>query len=112
MGKPIANADAQIQCIHQGVSSITSPGEMKLTINGKNTFTSISGTINSAICTQKPPPASNKPCSSFSITSGTASKLTIEGKPVVLQGDTGTSDGSPTNGCELKNAGQSILQTD
>jgi len=112
MGKPVANADAQIQCLHQGLASITSPGETKLTINGKNAFTNISGTINSITCTQQPPPDKNKPCTTFSITHGTASKLTVGGKPVVLQGDTGDSDGKPTNGCEIKNAGQNILQTE
>jgi len=105
MGKPVANAEAQIQCIHQGLGSIISPGETKLTINGKNAFTNISGTITSC---QQPQP---KICSKFSITSGTASKLTVGGKPVVLQGDTGDSNGTPP-GCEIKNAGQSILQTE
>lgn len=114
MGKAVATSDAIIQCIHQGVTSITSIGESKLTVNGKNIFTSISGSVNSLTCSQQPTTATpnNKPCSSFSITTGTASKLTVGGKPVVLQGDTGTSDGSPTNGCELKTAGQVILQTD
>lgn len=113
MGKLIFNKDAQIQCIHQGIASIASPGETRLTIKGKKVFTVVTGTVNSVTCTQQPTPAnpSFKPCSTFSVSTGTATKLTIGGKPVILLGDQGTTDGSPTNGCAVKNAGQSIFST-
>lgn len=107
MGKAVASADAQVQCLHQGMGSIMSPGQMKLTVKGKPTFTAISGTAGG--CTQVPPPQSNKPCTTFSIPSGTATKLTVGRQPVVLEGDSGTSDGTPTNGCQVKSAGQTML---
>jgi len=106
MGKLVANAEAKIQCIHGSDASITSTGETRLRIKGKNVFTEMSGKVNSPPCPQKP-----KPCLSFTIMKGTAAKLTVGGNPVILKGDIGTTDGAPTNGCEVKEAGQSILIT-
>jgi uncharacterized Zn-binding protein involved in type VI secretion len=104
MGKLVANADAEIQCVHGVKASITGTAEKRLTIKTKNVFTVMNGTVEK--CPQKP-----TPCSSFTIAKGTAAKLTVGGNPVILKGDMGTTNGAPTNGCEVKEAGQSILIT-
>lgn len=89
-----------IVCSHGGIGTITGGNVTKLTINNKDTYTLVSGTI--AGCTSIPP------CITFSILVGSATKLVAGGQGLIRNGDTGTTNAGT---CEVKDAGQSIVRS-
>jgi hypothetical protein len=70
-------------------------------------------TIGAADCAQKPPPQTNKPCSSIlTQTVGASAVLKVNGSPVLLRSSAGTTDGTPLNTWSVKDAGQTVLRAD
>ncbi|MGH8066020.1 MAG: hypothetical protein ACRERE_12480 [Candidatus Entotheonellia bacterium] len=75
--------------------------------------TLVGAPINGTTCAQRPPPASNKPCSSIvTQTVGASRVLKVNGSPVLLETSAGVTDGTPTNPWSTKNAGQAVLRAD
>jgi hypothetical protein len=82
---------------HGGTVSTSSSN--KLTVNGSAVLTADGVSGKSVVGCQTPTSNSTQPCKNVgSVMSGLASKLTTGGKPVVLEGVAGATDGVPPGG--------------
>ena len=111
MGTKIANGMATIQCSHGGTGTVTVNANTKVKAVGSLVLVNISGTIVGCPFTIPGTPPVPSPCVTFSIT-GTATKVKVNGSPVILEGDQGpaVNPGDPTATVQIITAGQSAVK--
>lgn len=114
MASPLTESSS-ITCVHSG--KVTGTGAPKLTIGGQAVLLA-DGVMGKTVdgCTNLPPPPSKVPCGAVAslLPPSLAQKLTVGGRPVVLdtlQGTTACAPPVPPPGPLSATAGQSKLTT-
>lgn len=107
----IITVGSTITCPHQGTVTFTA-GQQKLKIDGNAALVStdvLSGVISG--CTVSPS-SSTQPCTKvLSLISGSATKLTVDQIPVLLDTATGLTDGKPPANWSVQSANQTQVDT-
>jgi hypothetical protein len=107
----ITRASALV-CAHQG-TVVLSPTQQKLTVHGEAVL--VMGDLEGkpiAGCTVVPAPGI-KPCLTVvTMLAGASTRLTVDGKPVLLDTATGLTDGVPPSAWTVRTSGQTSMMSD
>lgn len=107
----VLTEDSTLKCSHTGDASVT-PSTTKLVVNGSKVWVKqdVEGATGFSGCTNTPPPAGRVACTAVDpspAVGGAATKLTVQGKAVMLDTVTGKTNSQPVKGdLTLVDAGQ------